>query len=120
MCPETNASIAKLVSEEIAKLGLVRRIQNLEEENIQLKDDANRLEDEIQKLKGVNEKLTESNEQLTESVRGQRWIQAIHGWPGPCMDGLASTVGLAMAGHPWIHGWPAYHFSTSTDGPGHP
>ena len=38
--------------------------------------------------------------------RGQRW-------PG-------SAVGLAMAGHPWIHGWPAYHFSTSTDGPGHP
>ena len=29
------------------------------------------------------------------SVRGQRWIQA-------------------------IHGWPVCHFSTSTDGPGHP
>ena len=25
-------------------------------------------------------------------VRGQRWIQAIHGWPGPSMDGLASTT----------------------------
>ena len=22
--------------------------------------------------------------------------------------------------HPWTHGWPACHFSTSTDGPGHP
>ena len=67
MCPETNAFIAKLVSEEIAKLGLVRRIQNMEEENIQLRDDANRLEDEVQKLKGVNEKLTESNKMLIES-----------------------------------------------------
>ena len=39
-------------------------------------------------------------------VRGQRWIQAIHGWPGPSMDGLTSTVGLAEAGHPWM-AWPS-------------
>ena len=44
-----------------------------------------------------------------------------NGGSRPSIDGLlASTVCLDMAGHLWIHGWPAYHFSTSTDGPDHP
>ena len=42
-------------------------------------------------------------------VRGQLATQADWRWPGPTVVGLASTVGLAVAGQLWI--------LTSTDGP---
>ena len=73
------------MSEEIAKLGLARRVRALEKENSQLKDDASHLEeqftdnanclgDEVQKQK-INEKLTKSNVE-------ERWLSGRqpYGW----------------------------------------
>ena len=45
---------------------------------------------------------------LMRLVRGQLATQADWGWPGPTVVGLASTVGLAVAGQLWT--------LTSTDG----
>ena len=38
-------------------------------------------------------------------VRCQTWIHAIRGWHGPSTDGMGSASGMAIACHPWIHGW---------------